>query len=907
MNKTKNQGELLTDRVIEQSLIGSCLLDPNAIWETGNVPYNAFADLRHKTIWKAMLELASSGTPVDFLLLTSHLESKNELEKVGGAAYITSLIGMIPTAVHANHYAGIVKDLYTRRELQRVGAKIVTIANDQEVAYPVSASMGEIIQMAKNSGGQMSQTSDQAWRDYIEFAGDLKGTPSGFRDLDKIIYGLRSGEMIVIGARPSIGKCLAPGTPVLMFDGTIKQVEEIVIGDRLMGPDSQPRTVKSLTSGIDDMYRITPTKGMSYEVNGDHMLSLVMSGNDPLPSGTIVNISVKDYLKKNKKWMHHAKGYRVPADWTSWPVPIDPYYLGLWLGDGSTNDTRITTADQEIVDYLYEYAKSVGLRLAKEDSKGTRCPSYNVVVAQGAKNPIREDLRELGIFGYKDHIPFIYKVNDRDTRLNLLAGLVDSDGYVKNGHLSIVQKHESLANDIAFLARSLGFCAYVKPIVKKCYNNGKVGKYFDVSIGGNFDQIPTRIPRKQSLYRKLKRDPLRVGIKVHYIGKGGYFGFELDGDDGLFLLGDFTVTHNTAILLNIAQNVSKYGTVLFASVEMTIAAIQNRIISQDTGLTTEQIMEECNREARDMAIANHAADKIIYLGQSGLTTAQLMLEAQRIKLAYPDLRAIFVDYLQLMGDEHDNPVTRVTRISKNLKEIAMSLNVPIVVASQLNRMSESRSDKKPQMSDLRECLAGDMLVLRRDTDERVPIAQLVGTSIIPVWSLDNNLSTAASELHDVHPAGIKQIFKLTTRSGKSIRASSNHPFMKLSGYPGWVRLNKLCLGDFIAALHIGTDMYWDEITSIEPDGKEMTYDGFVPIYHNFIANDFVVHNSGSVEQDSDIVILMYRDMEDNSVLSTPHKVVDLIVAKHRNGPTGSLQLIFHKDRFAYHSIERRIQ
>ena len=113
------------------------------------------------------------------------------------------------------------------------------------------------------------------------------------------------------------------------------------------------------------MYRVTPTKGKPFEVNGDHILSLVMSGNDPLPDGTVINLPVHEYLEKNGKWRHHAKAYRVGIDWPSWPVPIEPYYVGLWLGDGHSNNTTITTEDEEVIDYLRGYAQRLGLRFSE--------------------------------------------------------------------------------------------------------------------------------------------------------------------------------------------------------------------------------------------------------------------------------------------------------------------------------------------------------------------------------------------------------------------------------------------------------------------------------------------------------------------------------------------------------------
>ena len=144
---------------------------------------------------------------------------------------------------------------------------------------------------------------------------------------------------------PGTGKCLGKGTPVMMFDGTIVSVEEIKPGDLLMGPDSRPRKVLSTTCGIDDLYKITPVKGEPYIVNKNHILSLKMSGNNcGYKHGDIVNISIEDYKTKSKWFRERAKGWRTGIEFQMKELPLDPYFLGLWLGDGSSNSPRITTA-----------------------------------------------------------------------------------------------------------------------------------------------------------------------------------------------------------------------------------------------------------------------------------------------------------------------------------------------------------------------------------------------------------------------------------------------------------------------------------------------------------------------------------------------------------------------------------
>ena len=344
------------------------------------------------------------------------------------------------------------------------------------------------------------------------------------------------------------GKCLDPFTEVLMFDGTVKQAWQIKIGDLLMGPDSKPRTVLVTCSGYDEMYRITPTKGSPYKVNSKHILSLKMTGGSEtscrkeFTSNEIINISVPDYLKQNKTFKHCAKGYRVPVEWPNRPVPVDPYFLGLWLGDGTSNSTEITNQDQEVAQWLADYATSLGLPLKEYNRKA---PLFLIGRAKGKKNNVlRDGLRSINTLKNK-HIPDLYKINDRETRLRLLAGIVDTDGHLMpNGGYDIVLVNKRLAYDVAFLAKSLGFSAYPSNCKKTCVNNGVVGDYIRMTISGNIDEIPVQIERKKAKPRRQKKDVLKTGIKVELEGVGPYCGWEID-QDGLFLLADFTVTHNS--------------------------------------------------------------------------------------------------------------------------------------------------------------------------------------------------------------------------------------------------------------------------------------------------------------------------------------------------------------------------
>jgi hypothetical protein len=385
---------------------------------------------------------------------------------------------------------------------------------------------------------------ESLWKDFEE-------------EVAEVVNGSRKKTSALLYGSPGNGKCLGKGTPVMLHTGHIVKVEEIKVGDKLMGPDSKPRTVLSLANGKETMYQITPVKGDKYVVNESHILSLKMNSNVGVyKTGDIVNISVANYLAMSNNFKHHAKGWRSSVDFPNSEVPLDPYFLGLWLGDGTRSNTSITTSDKEIVESIYQEARELGLIVSNIVPKGLAY-TYAVTTGRqgrGVKNALLDILRNNDLLNNK-HIPNVYKHNSREIRLAVMAGLMDTDGAWNHGGFDYVSVSEKLADDLVYLARSLGFAAYKNQCQKTCKNSKRdknfVGTYYRVIISGDLSVVPVKLSRKKCAPRRQKKNVLHTGITVQKIGNGDYYGFELDGD-GLFLLGDFTVTHNTSLIKYLA-------------------------------------------------------------------------------------------------------------------------------------------------------------------------------------------------------------------------------------------------------------------------------------------------------------------------------------------------------------------
>jgi hypothetical protein len=342
-----------------------------------------------------------------------------------------------------------------------------------------------------------------------------------------------------------VGKCHGRGTSVLMYDGSKKLVEDVDVGDILMGDDSTPRTVESLARGRDQMYRITGVKGDSYVVNSEHVLCLQHTST----RNVVTELTVKEFLKKSNKIQRNLKGYRTSVDFITKAVDFDPYILGVWLGDGSQRDPVITSQDAAILHYLRDFCQRNNSVLTFQSRY-----TYRVSAVSGeCENVFLNFLKKYDLINNK-HVPDDYKINSREIRLQVLAGLIDTDGYLINGTYEIIQKSEQLANDIVFLARSVGLATTTRLAEKSCIYKGErvSGLYYRTFISGDTDMIPVKILRKKASPRTQIKDVLRYGITVSGLGEDDYFGFTLNGNHR-YVLGDFTVTHNSCTAIQIAE------------------------------------------------------------------------------------------------------------------------------------------------------------------------------------------------------------------------------------------------------------------------------------------------------------------------------------------------------------------
>jgi len=345
-------------------------------------------------------------------------------------------------------------------------------------------------------------------------------------------------------------ECFAPGTSVLMFDGTVKNIEDIEVGDKLMGPDSKVRNVLSTHSGVDDMYEVRSKRFDPYICNSKHQIALFIRDrvngkhvNGKREPGTYVerydSVSIKELIQKQNQSSFANRFYLYQSEALTFEnetiTSINPYFLGYWLADGRSNTISVKSTDKEVLENLNLGNRTVNTIL----QKGNRRETYEL---KWLKNDNEELYSEFRQVLHNKHIPQSFKTSSINDRLQLLAGLIDGDGcYDKhaNSFDIYVGLNKSLAEDICFVARSCGFYSNITLRVRD-----NLRDTYEVIISGDIWNIPCKYERKKAIKVERRLNIKHSSFEINPVGVGTFYGLEVDSDN-LFLLSNCVTVHNS--------------------------------------------------------------------------------------------------------------------------------------------------------------------------------------------------------------------------------------------------------------------------------------------------------------------------------------------------------------------------
>ena len=864
------------DVAAEQSVLGGMLLSKDAIADVVEIlKSHDFYRPNHTIVFDAILDLYGRGEPADAVTVAAALTDAGEIAKVGGAAYLHTLMAAVPTAANASYYARIVAERAVLRRVIEAGTRIVQLGYGS--AGPGGRDVDDVVDLAQQAIYDVTEkrvSEDfavlaemlQPTLDEIEAVGAqggvMTGVPTGFSDLDRLLNGLHPGQLVIVAGRPGLGKALALDTPLPTPEGWTT-MGEVKAGDQLLGADGRPTTVVNafeilhdrpcfevefsdgsvIVADAEHLWKTTtratrrlrgegaraPQRAEAARAQAESVLARSLSQPDSLVTfGEAVELvgpsvrhvlhvagsqggtsgdAVREYRRAGKPQHRPIQAYskhtllttlhrRVVttqhiADTLRCPVDgrlnhavdncrplqlperdllVPPYTLGGWLGDGHRAGGRPADRGQ----------------------------------------PLVSSLRVLGVFADK-HIPAAYLRGSERQRRALLAGLLDTGGTVTDaGDVQFTSTSARLASDVHELVASLGYrCTVTTKQVKGRTPASSVGYAL------NFTTVDDvfRLERKRAAHRERRKasSTSRTGarhiVDVRAVASVPVRCVQVDNDDHLYLAGRSMIpTHNSTAAMDFSRAASVKHNMASAifSLEMSKVEIVMRLLSAEARVPLHVLRsgqlsdDDWTKLARRMGEISEAP--LFVDDTPNMNLMEIRAKARRLKQRH-DLKLIIVDYLQLMTSPKrtESRQQEVADLSRGLKLLAKEVECPVVAVSQLNRGPEQRTDKRPQLSDLREsgCLTGSARIMRADTNAEVTIGSLLesGARDIPVWALNEKLQLTVQTMTHAFSSGRKEVFRMRLASGKSIEATGNHPFL---AFAGWTALRDLRVGDRLA-------------------------------------------------------------------------------------------------------------
>jgi len=795
------------DVAAEQCVLGGMLLSKDAISDVIEVirPHDHYRPA-HQVIHEVVLDLYGRGEPADAITVANELTRRGEIGRMGGAPYLHTLIASVPTAANAGYYARIVRERAVLRRLVEAGTRIVQFgyAGDADADDLVDRAQAEVYAVTdRRTTEDYASLADimPGALDEIEAIGSrggaMTGVPTGFADLDSLTNGLHPGQMIVIAARPAMGKALALDTPLATPTGWTT-MNDVQIGDQLLGPDGKPTRIIAATEVMHDRpcYEVEFSDGEVIVADEQHQWltwdcgtrksydRLREAGSDLYPrdwaAWTSNQMSTHRYSRAERQQMralrrsgmkstevaaivgrtpeavqqqwnrsdeiatnsvavvprttaeiastlkvmgenNHAVPATQPLELPDARLPIDPYVLGYLLGDGDTRGAGRVACNPQDRDWLLEEFSAAGYEASPHADRG----HFGV-------RGISSDWRALGLASNK-HVPSDYLRASFLQRLALVQGLIDSDGTVDgHGAYRFTNTSKCLVEDFAQLTVSLGCVPQIFRRSGRLRGTQVCRDSWEVIVPTGMTLA--RLPRKALKARQQwKREQVsRYITDVRPIASVPVRCVQVDNADHLYLAGHGMIpTHNSTLALDFARAaaIKTQLTTAFFSLEMGRNEITMRLLSAEarvglhTMRTGQMSDDDWTRLARRMS---EVADAPLFIDDSpNMSMMEIRAKCRRLKQRH-ELKMVIIDYLQLMSSPKrvENRQQEVSEMSRSLKLLAKELEVPVIALSQLNRGPEQRTDKKPQLSDLRESGSieqdADMVILlhREDVYER---------------------------------------------------------------------------------------------------------------------------------------------------------------------------------------------
>jgi replicative DNA helicase len=861
----------------EKGVLGSIIIDPEAIVQVSDIlqPEDFYRDT-HRSIYEVIISLYRKREPADLITLCEALARRGQLEKVG-ADYITSLINCVPTSINAEHYAGIVRQNGECRRLIQAAAQIAAMAYEQ-VDNPLEQAEQLLLSMHTHSlsgfmGMQPIMSEYMEELDYVySHRGTIIGVPTGYSDLDRALGGLQKSDLILLGGRPGSGKTSL--ALCLGYKSALKG-KKIAIFSLEMGHKQLARRLMAMVSKV-DMQRLR-----NGWIEDDEWEKIMETGNSLAQLPIWINDTAGNPITSIRGQLRRLIQEHQGIDM----VIVD--YAGL-IGDSEDLSKKANTVEKMT-------AISKGLKnVAREFDVPVLALAQlsRSVESRQNKRPQLSDLRDSGCLTGET---LVY-LPDTGT-YERIDSLVGKSGFHV---LALNEKTWKLEPKRVIKSFPTGCKSVYKMTTRLGRNIRATANHKFLTIEG-WKELSDLSPKMHiSLPRELPgpihstMKPAELALLGHLIG------------DGCTLprhaIQYTTVDHDIAeIVADLASQV--FGNRIAPRINWERPREKN-------GGWYQVYLSASYRLARGKE--NPVAHWLRAMDAFGLRSYEKFVP-QCVFSQNTEGIAVFLKHLwttdgtAFCSEANGIPTISYATSSMRLAYDVQSLLLRLHITSRVICVPQGKkgrhqyhvyvSGKTNQEGFIH--LVGLVGVRKQALLNQVQdhLATRVGNTnldILPrhVWrqlvvpALVLSGMTIGQMFAQMGSVGTTSVYRKGLSRGRALKVATALQSSQL-----------MTLAQ--------SEVYWDEIVSIEPDGEEEVYDLTVEEHHNFVANNIIVHNS--LEQDADVVLFIYRDdyyaKAEHREDYTPTNIAEVSIAKHRNGPTGEISLYFQADQTMFYDLE----
>lgn len=846
----------------EESVIGAMLIDKDAVIAVAEfLQPEDFYDERLRDVYTACIDLYEARSPIDVLTVTERLKKKKTLKNVGSSSFLADLANKVPTAAHVEHYGRIVKDTATKRSLMSAATRLVEVSMDDGMAAneALDKAESEIFSLSQKSltkaftsvRDTLAASFDRLDELHKTGAG-IRGVPTGFPDLDDALAGMQQSNLIILAARPGVGK-----TSLAMNIAQYVTVE---------------------------LKR--PVGFFSLEMSREELVDRLLVGQADIDAWKLKTgkLSEEDFTK-----LSNAMGELAEA-----PLFIDDT-PALSVLEMRTKARRLQVEnglDFLIVDYL-QLARSRNLenrvQEVSEISQGMKNLARElkipvIVISQLSravenrvgKKPQLSDLRESGCLLGETLITLA----DTGEQVSIedLVGRKNFNVFSLNSKMKLVKAKVGKV-----------FPSGKKTVFKLLLKSGRSikasanHKFLEVEGWQRLDELKVgdkiATPRILEVGGKNKLSDNKLILLAHLIGDGCYVKRQ-----------PLHYTNSESELINMVKKSA-----------MEEFDINPRIVKQSNWYHLYLSANEKLARGRRNPVVRWLDEDLHIYGQHSrvkeLPSEIFELTDSKIKLFLKHLWATDgCIHIQKDGIKSKVSVYYASgspTLSKQVQHLLLRLGILSTITiskkkgyEDINNVIVQGKNEQTKFLKMVGCVGKKKTKVKEALEFLENVEENPNNDVVPkeVWNL------------------IKEIMKekgITTRKFHEILGWSYSGTQRYGNGIGRERLIKICnaLKDENLKNLAKSDIYWDEIKSIKKEGLETVYDATVPVEENFVANDIVVHNS--IEQDADVVMFLWREDDDNN------ENFMLDIAKHRNGPLKSIPLHFKGDRIKFYSRDSK--